>query len=368
MFPLASLPAMFLRTSVTTASVVVLVAAYSNGRNDMLCRCSEADDNILMSLSEDVSQCMNSEEPPTLIGKKPEDGSQLKSAALWRAWTEIMQNWLSFAGLAMLTCLSTLLERAVVTGQVQQIMQLPGQMPFERMLTHVGTLLGLKAIHLFVEGLRTGLSARLGAKLDAAARRIDPSCDPGASGTRIVVVEAAPKLLVEASCALLSTCAALLTSPLYSSFYVAHEVLMGQVLGLGVTALGSSRDLKFLAFKELHHSAASDSPLGLIEADVAFHDAQNIFDRFVDAGQLLVVASFAVSSAALIDKRFLDPQTFQKVVVFVSTAMQSSAEFAHAFDKLDKGTKNITHLLALENDGGGGYAGCTRGRTVSIHT
>eukprot|EP00635_Sarcinochrysidales_sp_CCMP3193_P007649 CAMPEP_0118891606 /NCGR_PEP_ID=MMETSP1166-20130328/1555_1 /TAXON_ID=1104430 /ORGANISM="Chrysoreinhardia sp, Strain CCMP3193" /LENGTH=414 /DNA_ID=CAMNT_0006830275 /DNA_START=105 /DNA_END=1350 /DNA_ORIENTATION=+ len=349
-----SLTTVVVSFSATTATVVLMGAAHATESSKSLCLCSEADHMQDLLLSEDLKAKSTSRQeiPSSRDQKQAENDFQQKSAALWRALAELMQNWLSFTGLVLMTFVSTVLERTLVAGQVQQIMQLPGQMPFEQMLTHVGTVLGLKAIHLIAEGLRTGLSARLGAKLDAAARHIDPSC--GSSGTRVVVVEAAPKIVVETSYALVGACAALLTSPVLASFYVTHEVLMGQLVALGAATLGSRRDCKFQLFNEIRglFSFSPETSLRLIDADVSFHDAQNCVDRFVDAGQFIVVASFAVSSAALIEKRLLDVQTFQKVMVFASTTMNSVSEMVLAFDRLDVGTQHIARLLAIEVGGG----------------
>ena len=264
-------------------------------------------------------------------------------------WADVLKNWLSFVGLTLLTLVSTVLERAVVAGQVQQIMQLPGQMPLEKVLEHLGTLLGFKAVHLFAEGLRTALQARLGAKLDAEARRIDPSCgEPGRpSGPRLLVAEAGPKLLVEASYALIGAGAALATSPTFAAFYVAHDALMGQLAGLGAASLSAKRDNKMHVLDDIQRSSDIEA-YRRVDADVALHDAQNLLDRFADASQLLMVSSFALCSTALIDKSLIDLSTYQKVMVFVSTAMQSTGELAQAFDKVNKGSAHITHLMELE--------------------
>jgi len=292
------------------------------------------------SEEESMSETASSEEEIAALKAK---------AALWRAWADVLKNWLSFVGLTLLTLVSTVLERAVVAGQVQQIMQLPGQMPLEKVLEHLGTLLGFKAVHLFAEGLRTALQARLGAKLDAEARRIDPSCgEPGRpSGPRLLVAEAGPKLLVEASYALIGAGAALATSPTFAAFYVAHDALMGQLAGLGAASLSAKRDNKMHVLDDIQRSSDIEA-YRRVDADVALHDAQNLLDRFADASQLLMVSSFALCSTALIDKTLIDLSTYQKVMVFVSTAMQSTGELAQAFDKVNKGSAHITHLMELE--------------------
>ena len=116
----------------------------------------------------------------------------------------------------MASLLSTAVERVALTGQVQQLMSLPGQLPLDQLLRQVAQVLGIKVVHLVAECVKGLVSARLAAKLEAkgrarwlAASRVaektdvtEPLLDPKqglemAAASKLLVVEAAPKALVE---------------------------------------------------------------------------------------------------------------------------------------------------------------------------
>jgi len=231
-------------------------------------------------------------------------------------------------------------------SQVQQLMQLPGQVPLDQILQQVAYIFGIKAVQLLADASRHFIAARLGARLAAQDRSIDPACPPNESGTRLVIVEAAPKLLVEAIYALFGAGAALASSPPFAAFFVAHEILAGQIIGFGAAYLGSKRDASSSLLQDLHKDRTSE--FALIDADVRLNDYQNLFERYVEFGQLLGVSSFSLWASTLIDKAVIDQSTFQKVMVFATTAMQASGEIAQSVDKMNRGMHNITHLIKLQ--------------------
>mmetsp|Transcript_8242 Transcript_8242/g.33936 ORF Transcript_8242/g.33936 Transcript_8242/m.33936 type:complete len:293 (+) Transcript_8242:729-1607(+) len=267
-------------------------------------------------------------------------------------WRAVVEHWISWAALTILTFLSTAVERTALAGQVQQLTQLPGQQGLDAVAKQVATVLSVKAVHVALDALRAATAARLGSALEREDRdSAGASAEPRESGARLVVVEAAPKLVVEAAYATVGALAALYTSTPLAAFFVAHEVLAGQLVGACAGALSARRDAKAAVFQNVAAEVAAGAPddaaasKRLAAADVAAADAQNFLERFLDAGQLLGISSFVVACTALVDRRVVDAADYQKVMLFATTAMQSGAEIAQALDKAQRGTEKLATSL-----------------------
>ena len=93
-----------------------------------------------------------------------------RNRAWWDALGDALDHWASFLGLLVATLVAAAVERVALTGQVQQLMSLPGQLPLDRLLAQLGAVFGVKAVHLIAEAAKGLLGARLGGALEARGR------------------------------------------------------------------------------------------------------------------------------------------------------------------------------------------------------
>lgn len=271
-------------------------------------------------------------------------------ARVWKeAWKDVVKHWLSILGLTLATLVSTVVDRLMLAGQVQQLMQLPGQMPAETVLTQLAAIFGVKAVHLIAECLRSLLATRLGQKLEArdrhAALERDQPVDERVDGSRLMV-EAGPKLVVEIVYVACGALGALATSPPLAVYFVAHEALVGQLVGLGAAALAGRRDHLAAREQELREHLDAD----LDAAQIATNDAQFVLEKYMDLGQLGGLASFVLTASAFVDKGFVPVDKYQRVMLLASNTMQASAELAAAFEKFNKGVDHRTTLVLVPDD------------------
>lgn len=282
----------------------------------------------------------------------PEDMAwKRRSRALRAAWREALRHWFSMIVLTLATFTSTAIERLALAGQVQQLMQLPGQMPVENVALQLAMILGVKSVHLLAEALRHIIANRLGQCLEGEAREhLEPKADlhsdkealvdrlvdgdtastlEAATATRLLLVEAAPKMVVEVAYAAVGAIGAVTTSPPLAIYFIAHEALVGQVVGVGAALLARRRDVKA--------EAARQRPMDNA-AKIAANDAAVILDRYMETGQLLGLSSFVLTASAIIDKGFVSAEKYQRIMMLASNAMQSASEIAQAADKFQRGS------------------------------
>lgn len=294
---------------------------------------------------------------PVPIDQQMALAAEKRSRAMQSAFREALRHWFSFLVVTLTTLFSTAVERFALAGQVQQIMQLPGQMKLEDVVTQLAVVLGIKSLHLFIEAIRLGVTHRLGQSLEKAARRHvakagvssktasqadnaldrllegDEACSREViTGTRLMVSEAAPKIIVEAIFATTGAFGALSASPAVATYFVAHEMLVGQVVGIGAALLSRRRDAK-----NQEVANCTDVEGNLDKAQIAANDAQAVLDRYVDTAQVLGLSAFVVAASSFISKDMATPESYQRVMMLASHAMQSAAEVANASEKVNRG-------------------------------
>jgi len=299
----------------------------------------------------------------------------------WDAVRDALDHWLSFAGICLAQLVATAVERVALTGQVQQLMSLPGQLPLEQLLRQILAVLGVKAAHLAAECARGLLSTRLGAKLDAKGRKrwrdavaraaeddaataelrdpkrgLEMSC-----ASRMLVVEAAPKALVEGLFGVAGACGALYASPFLAAYFVGHEACMAQLVGAAAGLLMARRDSRARRENDVREAwcaefaeagggeIGAERELRLVQVEGG--DAQLLLERSVDCAQLAVLSSYVVTSSALIEKSVfgVDGEKYQKVMGFAGGAMQAAQEVGACAERLGRGTELMAMLHALED-------------------
>ena len=303
-----------------------------------------------------------------------------RNRAWWDALGDALDHWASFLGLLVATLVAAAVERVALTGQVQQLMSLPGQLPLDRLLAQLGAVFGVKAVHLIAEAAKGLLGARLGGALEArgrarwlAASKVDAAAgdevaelaapEKGlelATASRLLVVDAAPKALVELLFGVAGAAGALYASPPLALFFVGHEAFMAQLVGAVAGALAARRDgaarreesAKEAWAGEVSNGAAypyADPELRVCHVEAG--DAQLVLERAVDAGQLAVLSSYVLASGALIEKRALgiDGDKYQKVMGFAGGFMQAAQEVNGCAEKLGRGTELMALLHKLED-------------------
>ena len=298
-------------------------------------------------------------------------------AARNRAWRdalrEALAHWASFLSLCVATFLSTAVERVALASQVQQLVALPGQVGLEDALRHVAAIFGIKAVHLLAEAVKGLVAGRLGAALERRgrarwleARKGAPEAAEGADdaqlavAAKLLVVDAAPRVVVEGTFGVVGAAAALRASPFQAVYFVAHEALLGQVVGAVAAALAGARDARQAdddaARTAWAAAAVTSNPSDdkyLRDTAVALSDAQLALERAVDAGQLAVLASYVVTSACIVERRVLgaDAEKYQQVMGFAGGAMQAAQEIGSCAEALGRGTDLMVKLHALEDAG-----------------
>lgn len=306
--------------------------------------------------------------PETSAVVTPEEAAwQRRTSAMKAAWREALRHWMSMVALTMATLISTVIERVALAGQVQQLMQLPGQMPLENVVQHLAMVAGIKTVHLVSELFRHWVAHRLGQRLERAVRdhliaarsfdneessegdlvkRLEEgdvaSAIEVSTATRLVLAEAAPRLAVEATYASFGALGALFTSPPLAVYFVAHEALVGQLVGFGAAYLARSRDRKSELAAQARGGPDYDAK------QIAANDANAFLDRYVETGQIAGLASFVLTASFLIDRNIISPDKYQRVMMLASNAMQSSAELAQAAEKLHRGTNLLEAIHAFD--------------------
>jgi len=188
-------------------------------------------------------------------------------------------------------------------------------------------------------------------------------CCPGlelATASRLLVVDAASKALVELLFGVAGAAGALYASPPLALFFVGHEAFMAQLVGAVAGALAARRDgaarreesAKEAWAGEVAGGAAypyADPELRVCHVEAG--DAQLVLERAVDAGQLAVLSSYVLASGALIEKRALgiDGDKYQKVMGFAGGFMQAAQEVNGCAEKLGRGTELMALLHKLED-------------------
>ncbi|KAJ1455716.1 hypothetical protein M885DRAFT_519434 [Pelagophyceae sp. CCMP2097] len=333
----------------------------------------------------DAAPVMTQEATVSLMDELAESRSRTW-ASMWR---EIVAHWLSFGMLTLATFVSTIVDRVALSGQVQQLMQLPGQMPLDALLAQIGLVFGIKAVQLIAEVIRAAVATRLGEKIEkkvrakyvklmlddkralAAAPTLTPDelkqgCRDASAATRVVVVEAAPKAIVEVIYGGMSALGAVVASPALATYFVAHEGLLSQLVGLAASLLVQRRDRygaeaetardewERAAFQpsafDLDASALEAKSATMAGACVAFGDAHAVVDRTMDAAQLAVLSSYVVSVAALVDKNVLgaDASKYQRVMGLASGAMQAAGETSQSVEKFARAAEILMPVHTLE--------------------
>ena len=280
----------------------------------------------------------------------------------------------------MATLLSTAVERVALTGQVQQLMSLPGQLPLDQLLRQVAQVLGIKVVHLVAECVKGLVSARLAATLEAKGRKrwleaartaektevTEALLDPKqglemAAASKLLVVEAAPKALVEGIFGAMGAVGALYASPPLAAYFVTHEACMAQLVGLVAGLLMATRDDRARRENDVREAwvaelaaAPTETPAADAElrvCQVEGGDAQLALERAVDCAQLAVLSSYVVTSSALIEKTVLgiDGDKYQKVMGFAGGAMQAAQEVGSCAEKLGRGTELMAMMHKLED-------------------
>ena len=299
-------------------------------------------------------------------------------AARNRAWRdalrEALAHWASFLSLCLATFVATAVERVALASQVQQLVALPGQVGLDDALRHVAAIFGIKAVHLLAEAVKGLVAGRLGAALERrgrarwlAARQKAGGAEGAddaqlAAGPKLLVVDAAPRVVVEGTFGVVGAAGALRASPFQAVYFVAHEALLGQVVGAVAAALAAARDARQAdddaarAAWAAAAAAGAGEPPGdahLRATAVALGDAQLAFERAVDASQLAVLASYVVTSTCFVERRFLgaDAEKYQKVMGFAGGAMQAAQEIGSCAEALGRGTDLMVKLHALEDAG-----------------
>ena len=138
---------------------------------------------------------------------------------------------------------------------MQQLVALPGQVGLDDALRHVAAIFGIKAVHLLAEAVRGHSSpGRLGAALERRARARGALAARQKAGDgrgrrrraarrcarRNLVVDAAPRVVVEGTFGVVGAAGALRASPFQAVYFVAHEALLGQVVGAVAAALAAA--------------------------------------------------------------------------------------------------------------------------------
>ena len=181
-----------------------------------------------------------------------------------------------------------------------------------------------------------------------------------ASATRLLVVEAAPKALVEGVFGAMGAVGALYASPPLALYFVGHETVMAQLVGLSAAVLASKRDASFSRENDVREEWVKDvadtkqTPMAdpeLTVCQIEAADSQLALERVVDASQLCVLSSYVVTSGALIEKTVLkiDAEKYQKVMGFAGGAMQAAQEVSQCAEKLGRGTELMAMLHKLED-------------------
>ena len=299
-------------------------------------------------------------------------------AARNRAWRdalhEALAHWASFLSLCLATFVATAVERVALASQVQQLVALPGQVGLDDALRHVAAIFGIKAVHLLAEAVKGLVAGRLGAALERrgrarwlAARQTAGGAEGAddaqlAAGPKLLVVDAAPRVVVEGTFGVVGAAGALRASPFQAVYFVAHEALLGQVVGAVAAARAAARDARQAdddaaraAWAAAATAGAGEPPddAHLRATAVALGDAQLAFERAVDASQLAVLASYVVTSTCFVERRFLgaDAEEYQKVMGFAGGAMQAAQEIGSCAEALGRGTDLMVKLHALEDAG-----------------
>ena len=307
-----------------------------------------------------------------------ETAVQAALAARNRAWRdalrEALAHWASFLSLCLATFVATAVERVALASQVQQLVALPGQVGLDDALRHVAAIFGIKAVHLLAEAVKGLVAGRLGAALERrgrarwlAARQKAGGAEGAddaqlAAGPKLLVVDAAPRVVVEGTFGVVGAAGALRASPFQAVYFVAHEALLGQVVGAVAAALAAARDARQAdddaaraAWAAAATAGAGEPPddAHLRATAVALGDAQLAFERAVDASQLAVLASYVVTSTCFVERRFLgaDAEKYQKVMGFAGGAMQAAQEIGSCAEALGRGTDLMVKLHALEDAG-----------------
>ena len=186
---------------------------------------------------------------------------------------------------------------------------------------------------------RRGAGAGAGARGPLAARQTAGGAEGGDAISSplagLLVVDAAPRVVVEGTFGVVGAAGALRASPFQAVYFVAHGRCWVRVVG-AVAAAPRRRATRARPTttprarrgppprRRGRASRPTTRTRGRVVLSLAPQPSP--FERAVDASQLAVLASYVVTSTCFVERRFLgaDAEKYQKVMGFAGGAMQAA--------------------------------------------